>query len=299
MPGKLRKSRSRNNNNNRAAPKQSRKRKTPKGKGNANGKSKSGKRSRRRVKRGGMFGAKKDKKDNERLAFCYFMYLVIINFYLNLRKKYTYNFSIPFNVYETSDELISYEIEELENFEDYQKTPDHIEYDNINSPDLNNRIKQDIVDVLSNHEDFNKLDFLTTLKFIFKEANEIAKKTVSYGNAVQPKQMTWPQFQQVKQRIENDHNDTVCNNFFKSFNQAIMLTEEFFRNNEIQHNEGTINVYRVIKNDSSGEVIKNDSSGIDKQKLNDLMKKYQPNQKKKDSKIPEFFNKTSNSMCGM
>ena len=52
MPAKLRKSRSRNNNN-RPAYKQSRKRKTPKGKGNANGKSKPGKRSRRRVKRGG------------------------------------------------------------------------------------------------------------------------------------------------------------------------------------------------------------------------------------------------------
>ena len=50
MPAKLRKSRSRNNNN-RPAYKQSRKRKTPKA--NANGKSKPGKRSRRRVKRGG------------------------------------------------------------------------------------------------------------------------------------------------------------------------------------------------------------------------------------------------------
>lgn len=53
MPGKLRKSRSRNNNN-RTISKQSRKRKTPKA--NANVKSKSGKRSRRRVKRGGADG---------------------------------------------------------------------------------------------------------------------------------------------------------------------------------------------------------------------------------------------------
>lgn len=56
MPGKLRKSRSRNvtKSNNRPASRQSRKRKTPKGKGKAR------KTTRRRVKRGGMFGRKKD-----------------------------------------------------------------------------------------------------------------------------------------------------------------------------------------------------------------------------------------------
>ena len=58
MPVKIRKSRSINNSN-RTISKQSRKQKTPKGKGksNANVKSKSGKRSRRRVKRGGADGA--------------------------------------------------------------------------------------------------------------------------------------------------------------------------------------------------------------------------------------------------
>ena len=67
MPVKLRKSRSRNvtKSNNRPASKQSRNRKTPNGKGNTNGK---GKRTRRRVKRGGMnrlFGKKSDEKKSD------------------------------------------------------------------------------------------------------------------------------------------------------------------------------------------------------------------------------------------
>lgn len=84
MPGKLRKSRSRNNNNNRPASRQSRKRKTPKGKGKAR------KTTRRRSKRGGMFGRKGPKSDSpEKKALDLFMTLII--FYCLVKKHNAIN----------------------------------------------------------------------------------------------------------------------------------------------------------------------------------------------------------------
>lgn len=83
MPGKLRKSRSRNNN--RPASRQSRKRKTPK---NNVSKGKARKTTRRRVKRGGMFGFGSPSKELKKAVHA-FMLVVIIHFLIT-RKKLSY-----------------------------------------------------------------------------------------------------------------------------------------------------------------------------------------------------------------